>query len=369
MQRALALAARARGKTDPNPMVGAVVVLGSTVVGEGYHHRAGAPHAEAEALQAAGTRARGATLYVTLEPCTHTGRTPPCTEAIRSAGIRRVVLATSDPNPTARGGARALRAAGIEVASGVCADDAWRLNDAYHVFHEDGRPLVALKVATSLDGRIASSAGEARWITSLIARTEAHRLRARHAAILVGVGTVLADDPLLTVRHVRGPSPIRVVMDSRLRTPDSAKVLGAGAPTIFAVTDAAPARRIEALRSRGHEVLVVPMDATGHADPHAVLWALGRRDIRSVLVEGGKGVYTAFLRAGLVDRIHCFVAPKILGGRALGWTGDVTIDTADAALTLTAARARRLGSDVLVEGYTRAPRAARSRVPARARRP
>jgi diaminohydroxyphosphoribosylaminopyrimidine deaminase/5-amino-6-(5-phosphoribosylamino)uracil reductase len=332
-------------------MVGALVVQGSEIVGEGYHTRAGSPHAEVEALEAARSRTAGGTLYVTLEPCVHTGRTPPCVEAIRDAGIRRVVIATEDPNPVARGGAERLRDAGLTVDVGVLHDEAWRLNDVYHVLHERGRPFVALKVATTLDGRIAAPTGEARWITSLAARREAHRLRARYDAVLVGIGTVLADDPHLTVRHVRGRQPVRVVLDSRLRIPLEARVLEGHVPLLIATTEAAPEERTAALTSAGHEVVVVPTDALGRVDVAALLWTLGRRGVRSVLVEGGKDVYTAFLRAGLVDRVYCFVAPRILGGRSLGWTGDLEIASIEASLRLMAVRTRRLGPDVLVDGY------------------
>lgn len=357
MRRALALAGRARGTVLPNPRVGAVVLRGDETVGEGFHRGPGTAHGEAAALAAAGDAARGATLVVTLEPCNHTGRTPPCTAAILDAGVRRVVYALDDPHAAAHGGAERLRAAGVEVVSGLHADDAWRLNDVFHVWHESSRPLVALKVATSLDGRIAvpEAKGEGRWITSLPAREQGHRLRAACDAILVGIGTVLADDPLLTVRHVRGRHPLRVVLDSQLRIPAGAKVLGPDAPTlIFTTDDASPLRRRQ-LQEAGYEVLVAPADPRGRVDPHAVTWSLARREVRSVLLEGGRGIYTAFLRAGLVDRLHVFVAPRLIGGAGLGWTGDLGADLPLPGPRLWGSTVRRVGPDVLLEGYLRGP--------------
>ncbi len=357
MRRALALAARARGRLTPNPRVGAVVVRDGVPVGEGFHRGPGTPHAEVLALAAAGEAARGATLVVTLEPCNHQGLTPPCTEAILAAGVTRVVYALDDPHREAHGGAARLREAGVGVSSGLESEAAWRLNDEFHVWHESGRPLVALKVATSLDGRIAhpEQTAETRWITALPARQHAHRLRAACDAILVGIGTVLADDPLLTVRHVRGRHPLRVVLDSQLRLPDGARVLGPDAPTvIFTTDDASPLRR-QRLRDAGHDVVVAPSDARGRVDPQAVLWSLARREIRSVLLEGGRGIYTAFLRAGLVDRVHVFVAPTVLGGGGLGWTGDIGPDGGPRGWRLAGRRVRAVGPDVLIEGYLRGP--------------
>lgn len=353
MRRALALAARARGVIAPNPRVGGVVLQGDVVVGEGFHRGPGTPHGEAAAIEAAGAAARDATLVVTLEPCTHTGRTPPCTDAIRAAGIRRVVYAIGDPNRQAAGGAARLREAGVEVLEGLCADEAWRLNDSFHVWHETGRPFVALKVATSLDGLIAAPGGDARWITSLPARQHGHRLRAACDAIVVGIGTVLADNPMLTVRHVRGRNPLRVVMDSQLRIPGGARILGPDARTVIFTTDTAAPERRERLQQAGHEVLVVPSDPRGHVDPAAMLRSLALRDVRSLLLEGGRGIYTSFLRAGLVDRMHVFVAPNLLGVPGLGWTGDLAVDAVDRGPRLHTHRVRRIGPDVLIEGYLR----------------
>ncbi|MCL6552942.1 MAG: bifunctional diaminohydroxyphosphoribosylaminopyrimidine deaminase/5-amino-6-(5-phosphoribosylamino)uracil reductase RibD [Firmicutes bacterium] len=315
MEEALALAARAAGRTSPNPMVGALVVAGGQVVGRGFHARAGEPHAELLALREAGARARGATVYVTLEPCAHQGRTGPCADALIAAGVRRVVAAMVDPDPRVRGrGLARLRAAGVEVEVGLLEDRARRLNEAFVKHRLTGLPFVTLKWAMSLDGRIAGADGRPVAITGEAARRYAHGLRDTHDAVLVGVGTVLADDPLLTCRLPGGRNPLRVVVDSRLRTPSTARVVATvgAAPTLVATTMAAPPERVAALRHAGVEVLVQE-----HAAPRVALRPLledlGRRGVLSVLVEGGATVHAAFLAASLADKVVALVAPVLIG--------------------------------------------------------
>jgi len=266
MKLALNLAARGEGWVSPNPMVGAVVVKDGKVVGRGYHRRAGAPHAEVESLRAAGEAARGADLYVTLEPCNHQGRTPPCTQAILGAGVRRVIIATLDPNPqVSGGGAEFMAAQGVDVSLGLLAAEARRLNEAWFLYVSTGRPWVIAKAACSLDGKIATVGGESQWLTGKAARALGHRLRHRVDAMVVGIGTVLADDPQLTTRlpRGRGKDPVRLVLDSRLRLPLTARLLNldSAAPTWVATTNQAPPEKIRALEGRGAQVLVLPAEA------------------------------------------------------------------------------------------------------------
>jgi diaminohydroxyphosphoribosylaminopyrimidine deaminase/5-amino-6-(5-phosphoribosylamino)uracil reductase len=356
MKMALKLAARGAGWVSPNPMVGAVVVKGGKVVGRGYHRRAGLPHAEIEALQAAGEAARGADLYVTLEPCNHQGRTPPCTQAILMAGVRRVVIATRDPNPRVTGGgADFLADRGVEVAVGLLAAEARRLNEAWFHFVETGRPWVIAKAACSLDGRIATVGGESQWLTGPAARTLGHRLRHRVDAIVVGIGTVLADDPQLTARLPRRPGrdPIRLVLDSRLRLPLAARMLhlDSEAPTWVATTNQAPQETIRALEGTGAQVLVLPGDA-GRVSLLALLEELGARQVQSLLVEGGAETLGAFFDQRLVNQFYFFYAPKILGGRkapgAVGGHGVIHLGEAHIVRDL---RVRRVGGDLLLSGY------------------
>ncbi len=353
MRRALELAERARGLTSPNPMVGAVLVAGGVVVGEGFHRAAGAPHAETEALAAAGARARGATLYVTLEPCAHQGRTPPCASAIVAAGVRRVVVATGDPNPLVAGsGLDALRAAGVEVEVGLLAADATRQNRVFLTAMRERRPHVTLKAAASLDGRIADLHGSSRWITGEAARAVAHRLRSECDAIVVGVGTVLRDDPRLTVRRERPwpREPYRVVLDTNARTPPAAEIIRAGTPgrALVAVGHGAPAERVRALEQGGATVLRCPT-RDGRIDVIALLAALQAREVRGVLVEGGSEVHASFLDADVVDRVALFLAPLLLGGReapaVVGGQGRAL----KSAVRLETPAVTAVGDDLLVE--------------------
>jgi diaminohydroxyphosphoribosylaminopyrimidine deaminase/5-amino-6-(5-phosphoribosylamino)uracil reductase len=343
MRRALALAREGWGQTAPNPMVGAVVVRDGAVVGEGYHARFGTPHGEVMALRAAGANARGATLYVTLEPCVHMGKTGPCVDAIIAAGVSRVAIATLDPNPRAAGGVDRLRAAGIEVTVGVEEQDARELNASFfHSFASD-RPWVTLKLAISADEAIAPVGKQQVWITGPESRQEAHRLRANHDAVAVGIGTVLVDDPLLTVRGTAAPrvAPMRVVFDSRSRTPlDSALVRSIGDAPLIVFTREPDSEASHQLRSRGAEV-------EAHADLADALRVLREHDVRSVLVEGGAGIASAFLRAGLVDRMVTFQAPILLGNGALNPFAGLTAEQADALRRLPVLERRPIGDDLM----------------------
>ena len=358
LKLALNLAARGEGWVSPNPMVGAVVVKDGKVVGRGYHRRAGAPHAEVEALGAAGEAARGADLYVTIEPCNHQGRTPPCTQAILGAGVRRVIIATLDPNPQVTGGgAEFLAAQGVDVNVGLLAAEARRLNEAWFLYVNTGRPWVIAKAACSLDGKIATVGGESQWLTGEAARALGHRLRHRVDAIVVGIGTVLADNPQLTTRRPRGRGngrdPIRIVLDSRLRLPLTSRLLNldSQAPTWVATTSQAPPETICALKARGAQVLVLPADA-GRVSLPALLEELGARQVQSLLVEGGAETLGAFFDQRLVNQFYFFYAPKILGGQKapgmVGGHGIIHLGEAHIARNL---RVRRVGGDLLVSGY------------------
>ena len=438
MKLALKLAAKGAGWVSPNPMVGAVLVQQGQVVGRGYHRRVGAPHAEVEALRRAGDAARGADLYVTLEPCNHHGRTPPCTRAILAAGVRRVIMATPDPNPRVAGqGAAFLSSHGVEVEAGALAEEARRLNEAWFKWTETVLPFVIAKAACSLDGKIATAGGESQWLTGEAARAFGHRLRHECDAILVGIDTVLADDPQLTTRLGRGrkmvggegqglfrkwplppspkpplptpygyggtgvppvhwqgrsvkdmeqPSPaalsektrqnrrfseltenrkpktensgkdpIRVVLDSRLRIPLTARLLhlDSPAPTWVACTEGAPKDKMKALKELGAEVLVLPAaPESGRVSLPALLKLLGRQQVQSLLVEGGAEVLGAFFEAKLVDKFYFFYAPLFLGGQeapgVLGGRGIAHLKDAKQALNLTS---RKIGPDLLITGY------------------
>lgn len=329
MRRALELAERGRSTVSPNPMAGCVVVAEGEVVGEGWHHVAGGPHAEIVALQTAGDRARGATVYATLEPCTHTGRTPPCVDALIRAAVGRVVIACTDPNPVAAGGADALRGAGIAVDVGLLRDEAAGQNEIFLHGVRLRRPFVRLKGAVSLDGRVTAADGSSRWLTGSDARRHAHELRGQVDAIVVGSGTVLADDPALTVRLEDwiGPQPLRVVLDGRARTPVHSQVYDRVAPSLVLV---APGARDQVLRDAGIAVAEVNGGADGRLDPTAVLNVLWERGVRSVLVEGGPTVFTSFVAAGCYDRLLLYVAPLLLGDRGLPLLGDGPATLADA---------------------------------------
>ncbi|MGO0121755.1 bifunctional diaminohydroxyphosphoribosylaminopyrimidine deaminase/5-amino-6-(5-phosphoribosylamino)uracil reductase RibD [Desulfothermobacter acidiphilus] len=353
MRQALELALRARGRTRPNPMVGAVLVKEGRVIAEGYHRQAGMPHAEIEALRAAGERARGATLYVNLEPCCHVGRTGPCTEAIIAAGVKRVVVAMEDPNPLVAGkGVKTLREAGIEVQVGVLEPEARRLNEAFIKYITTRTPFVVLKVAMTLDGKIATRSGASRWITGAEARAYVHQLRATYDAILVGKGTVLQDDPSLTARLPGGRDPVRIALDSRAELSLTHRLfrLDSPAPTWVAVTERASSERLKMLRDQGVEVLVCGPGP--RVDLRLLLQELGKREITSLLVEGGATVNASFLDGRLVDKVVWLVAPKIFGGlSAPSPVAGEGVPAPEAAWRLRELTVRRLGEDFCFEGY------------------
>ena len=355
MARALELARQGLGRTHPNPSVGAVLVRSGRVVGEGFTAPAGGPHAEVGALRAAGARAKGADLYVTLEPCAHVGRTPACVEALLPLGLRRVVIAAVDPNPRVRGRSiRRLRAAGVSVTVGVGEAEANAIMAGYRSTMLRGRPLVMLKLASTLDGRIASRTGDARWITGAAARRRAHELRDVHDAILVGASTVRADDPELTCRIPGGRDPVRVVVcGPRLDLPARARVLDVRtAPTLIVTAAGADPRRVAQLRRRGVAVAPIP-GRRGNVSALALMRTLTARGITSVLVEGGATVAADLLHLGLVDRIAWFVAPSILGGDALPAVSGLGIDEVGAAIRLEHIDVARAGDDVLVTASVR----------------
>ncbi|MBF0623360.1 MAG: bifunctional diaminohydroxyphosphoribosylaminopyrimidine deaminase/5-amino-6-(5-phosphoribosylamino)uracil reductase RibD [Magnetococcales bacterium] len=357
MARALALAARGAGRTRPNPTVGCVVVADGRAVGWGWHRRAGAPHAEVEALAMAGSRAQGATAYVTLEPCSHFGRTPPCADALIRAGVARVVAAVTDPNPRVAGqGLERLRQAGIEVTLGVGQQEASRLLAPFFSWVTRGRPSLTLKSAASLDGKIATRSGESQWITGPAARTRVQRLRDVHDLVLVGIGTVLADDPQLNCRLPGGRDPVRLVVDSQLRTPPDSRILTSSttAPTWIATTGTADPDRAKRLAAAGAEILHCPDDGQGRVDLAALLTLLGQRDITSVLSEAGGTLTQALLDARLADRLALFLAPRLIGGRtAPGFLAGAGIGHLADSPWLEDMTVTRLGDDWLLEGSLR----------------
>jgi diaminohydroxyphosphoribosylaminopyrimidine deaminase/5-amino-6-(5-phosphoribosylamino)uracil reductase len=341
MARAVGLAEGGRGTASPNPMVGAVLVRDGRVVGEGFHRAAGLAHAEVVALDAAGGLAAGATCYVTLEPCAHHGRTPPCADALVAAGVARVVVAVADPDPRVAGaGLDRLRAAGVEVAVGAGAGPAAQQNAAYLTHRRLGRPRVTLKAAASLDGKVAAPDGTSQWITGPAARADAHRLRAEADAVCVGAGTALADDPRLTVRlpgH-HGRQPLRVLVDAAGRVGAGGHLFDGEAPTLVATTPAAPPAAVEAWKATGAEVLVLPGAPEG-VDLDNLVRALGERGVLELLVEGGPRLQASLWAAGLADRLVWYLAPLAIGGdKAPG------LLAGDGAATLAAARRLRLAS-------------------------
>ncbi|MEU3315884.1 bifunctional diaminohydroxyphosphoribosylaminopyrimidine deaminase/5-amino-6-(5-phosphoribosylamino)uracil reductase RibD [Streptomyces sp. NPDC006662] len=343
MRRAIELASRGLGSTSPNPVVGCVLTdPAGTVVGEGWHQRAGGPHAEVHALRAAGDAARGATAYVTLEPCNHTGRTGPCAQALIDAGVTRVVYAVPDPNPQATGGGATLRAAGIDTTAGLLADEAEQGNAAWLTSVRLGRPHVTWKYAATLDGRSAAEDGTSRWITSAESRADVHRLRAEADAVLVGSGTLRADDPHLAVRGTDGATqPLRVVLDARAGLLPTARVLDDAAPTLIVTGEDADTRHLP-----GADLLRLPLHE-GRIPLHPLLTELYARGVRSVLLEGGPTLAGAFLEAGAVDRVIGFIAPALLGAGPAALAG-AGITTIAHAVRLDITEAVRSGTDLRI---------------------
>ncbi|BCS98023.1 riboflavin biosynthesis protein RibD [Desulfoluna limicola] len=359
MEMALALAARGIGWTSPNPAVGAVVVNNGRVVGRGWHKACGGPHAEVFALDEAGDEAKGADIYVTLEPCNHTGKTPPCTEKILNAGIKRVFIAMEDPNPVASGGIARLEHHGIEVTCGILREKAEGLNEGFIKHVKTGRPFVIAKSASTLDGRTATSTGHSQWITGEKSRRHVHELRHAVDAILVGIGTVNADDPSLTCRlDSGGKDPIRIVLDSRLSIDEKARVLQLKSDSdTIVVCGEVPAVPCETARKKGRleangvRVLEVPLK-DNRIDLDALMAILGEEKIQSLLIEGGAGVLKSALEAKIVDKFRIYIAPKLLTGDdgypITAGKGPLSMDE---ALTLSRVAVRHFDNDVMIEGY------------------
>jgi diaminohydroxyphosphoribosylaminopyrimidine deaminase/5-amino-6-(5-phosphoribosylamino)uracil reductase len=368
MQKALALAARAKGRTSPNPMVGAVIVKRGKIIGASYHKKAGTPHAEILALKKAGQNAKNATLYVNLEPCCHTEKkTPPCTKEIIRSKVKKVVVAMTDPNPKVAGnGISELQGAGILTQVGIMEPEAKRLNEAFTKFISTKKPFVILKMAQSLDGRIATARGESQWITGPEARAHVHRLRNEVDAVLVGIGTVKKDNPSLDCRARGGRNPFRILLDSTLQVPLNAKVLKhADGKTIIATTERAPQKKIERLRRQGHTVLIMGGNGpvkklrSGRSNPGTqrvnlkrLMKELGKMEITAVMIEGGSSVAAAALSEKIVDKAVFFIAPTIIGGidavPSVGGESPVLLKN---ALHLKDAQITTFGNDVCMEGY------------------
>jgi diaminohydroxyphosphoribosylaminopyrimidine deaminase/5-amino-6-(5-phosphoribosylamino)uracil reductase len=351
MRMALGLALKGAGRTSPNPMVGAVLVRGRSVVATGYHRRAGGAHAEIVALKRAGARARGATLYLNLEPCNHFGRTPPCADAVIRAGVKRVVVGLADPNPVVAGrGIRKLRRAGVQVEVGLLREECRRLNEAFCKYITRRLPFVILKLAASLDGKIATSTGDSRWITDEAARRYVHSLRNQVDAVLVGAGTVIADDPQLTCRIPGGRNPLRVVVDGRLRIPATARLLREPGKTIVVTGPRALLRKVRAIERCGAEVWRFPL-SDGAVPFASLLRELGRRGIVSVMIEGGAITAARALREKVVDKLCFFYAPKIIGGDGLEMIAPLGIRKISHSRQIKNLGVEKLGKDILVTGY------------------
>lgn len=353
MRKVLRLAEKGKGRTSPNPLVGAILVKNGKVVGEGYHARAGEAHAEILALQRAKERARGATLYINLEPCTHHGKTPPCAPQVIKAGVKSAVIGMEDSNPLVRGkGIETLKKAGLKVHAGILESECRRLNEAFCKYITGREPFVILKVAATLDGKIATREGDSKWISGEASRRFVHRLRDEVDGVLVGIGTVLRDDPLLTARIKGGRDPYRVVLDSQLKIPEEAKVFG-DSPTkvIIATTEAAPKDKIETLKKRGVRVLTLESEE-GRIDLKSCLSKLGESGMMSLMVEGGNQVNGSFLDKGLIDKLLLFISPRLIGDpQAPGIFGGRGVSKLQEAIPLKEMKAKRVGEDILLEGY------------------
>lgn len=353
MRHALRLAESGFGAVEPNPAVGAVIVTEDLqLLGEGWHQAFGGPHAEIHALRQAGHAARGATLFVTLEPCCHFGKTPPCTQTVLAAGIRRVIVGTEDPNPQVAGqGVRKLVAAGVEVEMGLLRREAQAIIAPFRKLVTTNRPWVIAKWAMTLDGKLATKTGDARWISNEASRKLVHELRGRMDAIVVGIGTALADDPLLTARPAGPRTPLRIILDRQARLPAGSQLVATAreVPLLVAVTEAAPQERVVELQSRGVEVLTLPVDAAGKPSMHVLLDELGRRRCTNVLVEGGGVLLGSLFDQRLIDEVYAFVGPKVIGGDAAAIGGSGLAAMCD-AWSLRDAETRVLDGDVLIHG-------------------
>jgi diaminohydroxyphosphoribosylaminopyrimidine deaminase/5-amino-6-(5-phosphoribosylamino)uracil reductase len=351
MKLAISLARKGMEGASPNPMVGAVVVKNGKIVGQGYHKMYGEAHAEVNALHDAGRAAKGGTLYLNLEPCCHFGKTPPCTDAVIKAGIKRVVAGMTDPNPKVSGkGFEILKKAKVDVEVGVLEEECRRLNEGFIKRITTGRPFVILKIAASLDGKTATKYRESKWITSEASRLHVHKLRKQVDAIMTGIGTILADDPLLTPRVGRVKKlPLRVVVDSLLRVPTTAKIVGVN--TLFVTTDSAPVEKLQFLESRGAQVEIFK-SRSEKVDMTIVMNYLGKKGINSMMIEAGPELSSSLIRGGLVDKVVFFYAPRIIGGAdAPGMVGGSGIDKLAEAIPIKEIVVKRFGEDIMIEGY------------------
>lgn len=361
MWKALKLAIKGRGRTSPNPMVGAIIAKGRKIVGEGWHKKAGEPHAEILALQAAKEEARDATLYINLEPCCHHGKTPPCVDKIIKSGISRVIIAMPDPNPQVSGrGIQLLKDAGIKTEVGLLQEEAQQLNEAFLKYITTGLPFVILKLALSMDGKIATKTGDSKWITSEISRNYVHRLRDQVDASCVGIGTILRDNSRLTTRLKgrRGRDPIRIVIDSLLKIPLKANVFveKSNAHTIVVTTGKAFFKRRKDIEAAGGKILTVGTIESNKVNLFEMAQELGKAGIMSMMIEGGAEIAASALQAGIVDKIIFFMAPKIVGGKtAPGPIGGPGIGLISDAIQLHHVKSRRFGEDILIEAYIKDP--------------
>ncbi len=353
MKRALRLAEAAKGRTSPNPMVGAVLVKRDKIVGEGFHARTGEAHAEIVALRQAGNKAKGAVLYINLEPCTHYGRTPPCVPQVIRAGVKRVVIGMEDPNPVVNGkGIEALKKVGLDIKVGVLEKECRRLNEAFCKYILEKQPFVTLKVAATLDGKIATRNGDSKWISGEASRRFVHKVREQVDGVLVGVGTILRDDPLLTARRKEGREPYRIVLDSRLKIPEEAKIFEhSPSEVILATTELAPHEKVERMERRGVRVFIMN-SKEGRVDLRSCLAKLAEIGVMNLLVEGGSQVNGSFLDEGLIDKFLFFLSPRFMGDpQAIGIFGGKGVSNLHEAVALKEIKTKRFGEDIFVEGY------------------
>ena len=355
MERALALAARGRGTPTPNPMVGAVIVKDGRIIGEGYHIRAGEGHAEVNAFKNAAEDVTGATMYVTLEPCSHYGKTPPCADKIVEKKIGRVVVGALDPNPLVAGrGIEKIRNAGIPVVTGVLAEESIALNEVFMKYIVTKRPFVVLKAAMSLDGKIATADGESQWISCEASREEVHRLRHELTGIMAGIGTVLADDPMLNCRIPGGKQPVRIIVDSHLSIPENSKLAGSARefPLVVASVEKADASKKARLEVMGAKVIEIPANQDGHVDLNALMERLGEMKIDSILLEGGGRLAEGALKAGIVDKVQFYIAPVLIGGEGAKTPVEGRgIETLSQAWHISDWKAETIGDDLKIIGY------------------
>jgi len=348
MGLAIRLAEKGRGLTSPNPMVGCIIVKRGRIVGRGWHKKAGTEHAEVLAISEAGKKAANSTMYVNLEPCSHWGRTPPCTEKIVEAGVREVIIGMKDQNPLVDG-FRELKFRGLKTKIGILEKEAKKLNEAYIKYIKNKRPFVIVKVAMSLDGRIATSTGSSKYITSREARTYVHGLRSEVDAVMVGLNTVLRDNPELTPRLVKGKDPMKIVVDSKLKIPKSCNLMKEPAKLIIAATNKAPKSSIKRLQHKGATVIIAK-SKNGMVDLEDLMKQLGKHEITSVMIEGGSQLNSSAIKAGVVDKVLIFTAPKLIGN-GIGAIGSLGIKKISDAIDLKNPVCRRIGRDMMVEGY------------------